>query len=145
MYLTCNNIKCRSTIQKFMTITPCSHVYCESCLTKIENLLVCIACKNILERDELLIRDLNNITNMFGYAPDDVLECARDAISFWMFQIHQQNYIKENLYERAENEAQKKIDELKVVRLKAKVEKESMKNEIAKLENSLKKEKRKFV
>ncbi|ELA46834.1 hypothetical protein VCUG_01678 [Vavraia culicis subsp. floridensis] len=141
MHLKCNNLRCRSTIQKYILITPCSHVYCETCSPKIENMQICVACKTMVRKDELLVRELTKPPSIVGYPPDDVLECARDAISFWMYQAQQQEYIMKTMLEKAHSDAYKAVQHLKTCKLSAAIEKENMKSCIKKLENSLKREK----
>lgn len=104
-------------------------------------MLICIACKTSISKDGTITRDLTQTPSIIGYPPDDILECARDAISFWMYQMQQQDYIKKSMLDKAQSDAHKSNQELKIYKMKAKVEKENMKNEIKKLENNLKREK----
>ncbi|ELQ76360.1 cyanophycin synthase (L-arginine-adding) [Trachipleistophora hominis] len=140
MHLRCNNLRCHTTIQKYILITPCSHIYCESCSPKIQSMQMCIACKTTIRPDDLIVQELTKPPSIVGYPPDDILECARDAISFWMYQAQQQEYVMKSMAENTRADAEKAAQDLKACRLKAAIEKRNMKSRVRKLESSLKRE-----
>ncbi|KAH9981857.1 hypothetical protein BJV74DRAFT_778294 [Russula compacta] len=111
----CNRLSCRKSLTDKAVVTTCSHIFCVDCANELFGASrLCPACETSLtEPDDVVVREvaktlfLNCVEKkrvsslhpsndyktsvLSGLNPATILEICSRAISFWQYQIHQEN------------------------------------------------------
>ncbi|XP_068221605.1 uncharacterized protein [Palaemon carinicauda] len=105
--LTCNYRGCRRALESIAWVTNCYHIFCSdhgSLLMKASS--ECQACGTLLSEENNMVKvSLNpreyvrNMTLM-GLQPEVVLEMSRRAISFWSYQMEQEQRFQAHVSNR---------------------------------------------
>ncbi|ROT38714.1 hypothetical protein SODALDRAFT_399644 [Sodiomyces alkalinus F11] len=112
----CNYLTCRKELTDRAVVTTCSHIYCIECAELLrlvsEPFGSCPACEGSLPAGtspqatsivHLNPSDEFKSTVLSGLAPNDIIECAGRALSFWGYQTTQeiayQRYVEKTLSE----------------------------------------------
>lgn len=136
----CNNIKCRKTIQKICLTTSCSHIFCKNCMLYVKKSKICTACKLQLQDNDFTVKELDCIPNLAGFKINDIIECSRLAISFYLYQNEQEYAILNAVNDDIEKEYFKLKHEIKSIKANYELEIESLKLNMERIERSLDKE-----
>lgn len=140
MFLKCNNLKCRTEIQKLAMITNCSHIFCNQCYPKVKKTKTCTACKSYCDEGDSEIKELNIKPCLAGFSPEEIVECAQNGVSFWLYQVEQEFVIEKALKEKAVEEAFKAKHEAKSLAANYSIEMENKQQKIERLEQALERE-----
>ncbi|KJA24562.1 hypothetical protein HYPSUDRAFT_161841 [Hypholoma sublateritium FD-334 SS-4] len=96
--LKCNRLTCHRSLLDKAVVTTCSHIFCIDCANELFNAArLCPACEtNLTEPDDVVVCSLQPTNDyktsvLSGLAPSIILEVCSRAISFWQYQIHQEN------------------------------------------------------
>ncbi|KAH7887981.1 hypothetical protein F5I97DRAFT_2057980 [Phlebopus sp. FC_14] len=96
--LKCNRLSCRKTLIDKAVVTTCSHIFCVECANELFNASrLCPACETSLtEPDDVVVCSLRPSNDyktsvLSGLSPSIILEICSRALSFWQYQIHQEN------------------------------------------------------
>ncbi|KAF9534938.1 hypothetical protein CPB83DRAFT_780892, partial [Crepidotus variabilis] len=96
--LKCNRLTCRKSLIDKAVVTTCSHIFCPECANELFNAArLCPACETSLtEPDDVVICSLQPTNDyktsvLSGLSPSTILEICSRSISFWQYQIHQEN------------------------------------------------------
>ncbi|TEB35342.1 hypothetical protein FA13DRAFT_1334661 [Coprinellus micaceus] len=96
--LKCNRLTCRTSLTEKAVVTTCSHIFCVTCANELFNASrLCPACETSLtEPDDVVVCSLQPTNDyktsvLSGLSPSTILEICSRAISFWQYQIHQEN------------------------------------------------------
>lgn len=96
--LKCNRLTCRRPLTDKAVVTTCSHIFCVECANELFNAArLCPACETSLsEPDDVVVCSLHPSNDyktsvLSGLTPSIILEICSRAISFWQYQIHQEN------------------------------------------------------
>ncbi|XP_072037514.1 E3 ubiquitin-protein ligase CCNB1IP1-like [Amphiura filiformis] len=142
--LLCNVRKCRKSLRTYAWITSCSHIFCDEDGTKeFKKSLSCPACgTNLAGKFDVIRIDLSPSEQyksmvLAGLKPETIIEVCSRAISFWVYQTHQ-----EHLYqEYASTKAKEKFTQLEQyydqVLGKTQAELTSVKNQLAAMKKDL--------
>ncbi|KAH7916154.1 hypothetical protein BJ138DRAFT_689197 [Hygrophoropsis aurantiaca] len=148
--LKCNRLTCRKALIDKAVVTTCSHIFCVECANELFNAgRFCPACETILtEPDDVVVCSLHPSNDyktsvLSGLSPSIVVEICSRALSFWQYQIHQENSFQQavtrNLSDR-NAQLQKQLDN--VIR-EANGEINLLGNKVAELERDLELQRRK--
>ncbi|KAI5894242.1 uncharacterized protein SCHCODRAFT_02700763 [Schizophyllum commune H4-8] len=113
--LKCNRLTCRKSLTDKAVVTTCSHIFCVECANELFTAArLCPACETSLtEPDDVVVSTLPSwscssydrlqkvcslrpsndykTSVLSGLSPSIILEICSRAISFWQYQIHQEN------------------------------------------------------
>ncbi|TRM68423.1 hypothetical protein BD626DRAFT_116003 [Schizophyllum amplum] len=96
--LKCNRLTCRKALTDKAVVTTCSHIFCVECANELFTAArLCPACETSLtEPDDVVVCSLRPSNDyktsvLSGLTPSIILEICSRAISFWQYQIHQEN------------------------------------------------------
>ncbi|KAH9960489.1 hypothetical protein BC827DRAFT_1132969 [Russula dissimulans] len=94
----CNRLSCRKSLTDKAVVTTCSHIFCLDCANELFGpARLCPACETSLtEADDVVVSSLHPSNDyktsvLSGLNPATILEICSRAISFWQYQIHQEN------------------------------------------------------
>ncbi|KAI0248690.1 hypothetical protein BJV78DRAFT_1130966 [Lactifluus subvellereus] len=107
----CNRLSCRKSLTDKAVVTTCSHIFCVDCANELFSASrLCPACETSLTEPYVAAsRELSRWFRAFfqvsslhpsndyktsvlsGLNPATILEICSRAISFWQYQIHQEN------------------------------------------------------
>ncbi|THV05462.1 hypothetical protein K435DRAFT_647354 [Dendrothele bispora CBS 962.96] len=127
--LKCNRLTCRNVLTDKAVVVQGSHIFCVDCANELFNAArLCPACESSLtEPDDIVVCE-NQKTDgvcslhpsndyktsvLSGLSPSIILEICSRAISFWQYQIHQENSFQQavlrNLNDK-NSQLQKQLD-----------------------------------
>ncbi|KDQ29065.1 hypothetical protein PLEOSDRAFT_1063819 [Pleurotus ostreatus PC15] len=91
--LKCNRLTCRRPVSDRAVVTTCSHIFCVDCANELFNSSrLCPACETPLtEPPDVPLTAVLPQSVLSGLSPSVILEICNRAISFWQYQIHQEN------------------------------------------------------
>ncbi|KAF8450752.1 hypothetical protein L210DRAFT_2409717 [Boletus edulis BED1] len=150
--LKCNRLNCRKALIDKAVVTTCSHIFCLECANELFNVSrLCPACETSLtEPDDVVVCCLHPTNDyktsvLSGLSPSIIMEICSRALSFWQYQIHQENSfqhaVTRNLNDK-NAQLQKQLDN--VVR-EANGEINLLGSKVAELERDLELERRKVL
>lgn len=143
--LKCNNIKCQNILNELITYTRCGHVFCNTCGSNIHRLMRCIACNQLIhDNKDLMIRDSRDHPDMLFTPPNIVLDEARRAVNFWMFQINEELNIKTKKYNKLSELANLEIESLKNQINSKKIELKAINKKLMEVEKEVEREKKNY-
>ncbi|KAN0127082.1 hypothetical protein V8E53_015100 [Lactarius tabidus] len=94
----CNRLSCRKSLTEKAVVTTCSHIFCVDCANELFSASrLCPACETSLtEPDDVVVSSLHPSNDyktvcVHMRAEATILEICSRAISFWQYQIHQEN------------------------------------------------------
>ncbi|CAM1301193.1 CCNB1IP1 (predicted) [Pycnogonum litorale] len=100
--LICNFKRCRRKLSGMAWVTACSHIFCnEDGEREFSKQFTCPACRTSLPGENEILRvDLSPSEQyksmiLAGQKPDVILEICTRALSFWTYQIHQEQVFQE--------------------------------------------------
>ncbi|KAK3587000.1 hypothetical protein CHS0354_026720 [Potamilus streckersoni] len=106
--LRCNKKTCRKILEKFAYVTSCSHIFCEEDGAKhFKKSHTCPACETVLGgkfailKVDLELSEHNKAMALAGQNPVTIMEICTKALSFWMYQNHQERLYNEYIATRA--------------------------------------------
>ncbi|KAG1791436.1 uncharacterized protein HD556DRAFT_655782 [Suillus plorans] len=148
--LRCNRLTCRKTLIDKAVVTTCSHIFCVDCANELFNASrLCPACETSLtEPDDVVVCSLHPTNDyktsvLSGLSPSLIMEICSRALSFWQYQVHQENSFQQavirNLNDK-QAQLQKQLDN--VIR-EANGEINLLSNKVAELERDMELERRK--
>ncbi|KIK44477.1 hypothetical protein CY34DRAFT_625023 [Suillus luteus UH-Slu-Lm8-n1] len=148
--LRCNRLTCRKTLIDRAVVTTCSHIFCVDCANELFNASrLCPACETSLtEPDDVVVCSLHPTNDyktsvLSGLSPSLIMEICSRALSFWQYQVHQENSFQQavirNLNDK-QAQLQKQLDN--VIR-EANGEINLLSNKVAELERDMELERRK--
>jgi len=95
--LLCNYKNCKKRLLDVAWVTSCSHTFCQQDADRVfSQTLVCPACEHKLEGNHHIVRQNLKPTEQWksivlaGLRPEIVMEIASRAMTYWMYQSHQQ-------------------------------------------------------
>ncbi|KAF8165040.1 hypothetical protein B0H34DRAFT_220653 [Crassisporium funariophilum] len=148
--LKCNRLTCRRPLTDKAVVTTCSHIFCIDCANELFGAArLCPACEtNLTEPDDVVVCSLQPTNDyktsvLSGLMPSTILEICSRAISFWQYQVHQENTFQQAVVRNVNDknaQLQKQLDN--VVR-EANGEMNLLNNKKAELERDLELERRK--
>ncbi|KAF8803809.1 hypothetical protein BYT27DRAFT_6720183 [Phlegmacium glaucopus] len=148
--LKCNRLTCRRSLADKAVVTTCSHIFCIECANELfSKSRVCPACEtNLTEPDDVVVCSLQPTNDyktsvLSGLTPSTILDICSRAISFWQYQIHQENAFQQAVVRNVNDkngQLQKQLDN--VIR-EANGEMNLLNNKKAELERDLELERRK--
>lgn len=108
----CNYKKCRKRLTNVAYVTACSHVFCDEDGTREFNkATTCPACETNLSAKFEIVRNNLQPSEQYksmilaGLKPDVICEIASRALSFWMYQSHQEKTYQEYMATKAKERA----------------------------------------
>ncbi|KZP12087.1 hypothetical protein FIBSPDRAFT_755408 [Athelia psychrophila] len=147
--LKCNRMTCRRALTDKAVVVS-SHIFCVDCANELFNAArLCPACETTLtEPDDVVVCSLHPTNDyktsvLSGLSPSNVLEICSRAISFWQYQIHQENSFQHAVVRNINDknaQIQKQLDN--VIR-EANGEINILNSKLAELETDLELERRK--
>ncbi|XP_031440355.1 E3 ubiquitin-protein ligase CCNB1IP1 [Clupea harengus] len=150
--LICNFPKCRAKLSGFAWVTACSHAFCDQHGSGefSRSPAICPACSSALSgkldivRTELSPSDEYKAMVLAGLRPETVLDICARALSFWIYQVHQERLFQEYTLSRAEGQL-KQMDKLLSQQAQSReLELNSMRGEISSLKRVMDEYKRKY-
>ncbi|ESK93774.1 e3 ubiquitin-protein ligase ccnb1ip1 [Moniliophthora roreri MCA 2997] len=148
--LKCNRLTCRKSLSDKAVVTTCSHIFCVDCANELFNVSrLCPACESQLsEPDDVVICSLHPSNDyktsvLSGLAPSIILEICSRAISFWQYQIHQENAFQQAVLRNLNDKCAQLQKQLDSVVREANGEIALLNSKRAELELDLENEKRK--
>lgn len=151
-HLKCNRLTCRKALTEKAVVTTCSHIFCVECANELFNASrLCPACETSLtEPDDVVVCSLHPSNDyktsvLSGLNPTIVLEICSRAMSFWQYQVHQEQSFQHAVYRNVNEknaQLQKQLDN--VIR-EANGEISLLNNKIADIERDLELERRKMA
>ncbi|KAF9780288.1 hypothetical protein BJ322DRAFT_328887 [Thelephora terrestris] len=118
--LRCNQQPCRKPVTDKAVVTTCSHIFCLDCANALFGAArLCPACETSLtEPDDVVVCSLNPTNDyktsvLSGLSPSLILEICSRALSFWQYQIHQENSYQQSVLKYANEKnahLQKQLD-----------------------------------
>lgn len=148
--LKCNRLTCRRPVSDRAVVTTCSHIFCVDCANELFNSSrLCPACETPLtEPDDVVVSSLHPTNDyktsvLSGLSPSVILEICNRAISFWQYQIHQENAFQQAVVRNMNDKNAQLQKQLENVVREANSEVNLLTNKVAELERDLELERRK--
>ncbi|KAI0053090.1 hypothetical protein FA95DRAFT_1066868 [Auriscalpium vulgare] len=96
--LRCNRLTCRQALSDKAVVTTCCHIFCVNCANELFNAArLCPACEtSLVEPDDIVLCSLHPTNDyktsvLSGLSPGIILEICSRAVSFWQYQMQQEN------------------------------------------------------
>ncbi|GLB33523.1 putative chiasma assembly protein [Lyophyllum shimeji] len=148
--LKCNRLTCRQSLTDKAVVTTCSHIFCVECANELFSAArLCPACDTTLgEADDVVVSSLHPSNDyktsvLSGLTPSTILEICSRAISFWQYQIFQENAFQQAVMRSLNDKNAQLQKQLENVVREANGEISLLNNKIAELERDLELERRK--
>ncbi|KAJ7499204.1 hypothetical protein FB451DRAFT_29353 [Mycena latifolia] len=148
--LKCNRLTCRRPLTDKAVVTTCSHIFCVECANELFNASrLCPACETTLsEPDDVVVCSLHPSNDyktsvLSGLTPSIILEISSRAISFWQYQIHQENSFQQAVVRNVNDKNAQLQKQLENVVREANGEINLLSNKYAEIERDLELERRK--
>ncbi|KAF9452186.1 hypothetical protein P691DRAFT_722507 [Macrolepiota fuliginosa MF-IS2] len=158
--LKCNRLTCRGGLSDKAVVTTCSHIFCIDCANELFTAArLCPACETSLtEPDDVVVCSLHPTNDyktarfwciyalesvLSGLSPSVILEICSRAISFWQYQIHQENSFQQAVIRNINDKNAQLQKQLENVVREANSEINLLSNKTAQLERDLELERRK--
>ncbi|KAI0637757.1 hypothetical protein C8Q77DRAFT_387441 [Trametes polyzona] len=148
--LRCNRLTCRRSLTDKAVVTTCSHIFCVDCANELFNASrLCPACETSLtEPDDVVVCSLHPSNDyktsvLSGLNPTIILEICSRALSFWQYQIHQEQSFQQALYRNVTEKNAQLEKRLENVIREANGEISLLNNKLSDLERDVESERRK--
>ncbi|KAN0097661.1 hypothetical protein V8E55_002107 [Tylopilus felleus] len=148
--LKCNRLNCRKTLVDKAVVTTCSHIFCLECANELFNASrLCPACEtSLIEPDDVVVCCLHPTNDyktsvLSGLSPSIIMEICSRALSFWQYQIHQENSFQHAVTRNLNDKNAQLQKQLENVIREANGEINLLGSKVAELERDLELERRK--
>ncbi|KAI0068893.1 hypothetical protein BV25DRAFT_61365 [Artomyces pyxidatus] len=148
--LRCNRLTCRKALADKAVVTTCSHIFCVECANELFNSTrICPGCETSLtEPDDVVVCSLHPSNDyktsvLSGLSPSTILEICGRAISFWQYQIHQENSFQHAVVRNVNDKNAQLQKQLDSVLREANGEMSLLNSKVSELERDLELERRK--
>ncbi|KAF8845740.1 hypothetical protein BDN67DRAFT_296381 [Paxillus ammoniavirescens] len=148
--LKCNRLSCRKTLIDKAVVTTCSHIFCVECANELFNASrLCPACEtSLIEPDDVVVCSLHPTNDyktsvLSGLSPTIIMEICSRALSFWQYQIHQENSFQQAVTRNLNDKNAQLQKQLENVIREANGEINLLGNKVAELDRDLELERRK--
>ncbi|KAH9853827.1 hypothetical protein C2E23DRAFT_96875 [Lenzites betulinus] len=148
--LRCNRLTCRRSLADKAVVTTCSHIFCVDCANELFNASrLCPACETSLtEPDDVVVCSLHPSNDyktsvLSGLNPTIILEICSRALSFWQYQLHQEQSFQQALYRNVTEKNAQLEKRLENVIREANGEISLLTNKLTEMERDLEGERRK--
>ncbi|KAG5728735.1 E3 ubiquitin-protein ligase CCNB1IP1 [Termitomyces sp. T112] len=149
--LKCNRLTCRQPLTDKAVVTTCSHIFCVGCASELFNSArLCPACDTSLtEPDDVVVCSLQPSNDyktsvLSGLTPSTILEICSRALSFWQYQIFQENSFQQAVVRNLNDKNAQLQKQLENVVREANGEISLLNGKAAELERDLELERRKI-